>query len=131
MIRERLKEIVDSCFASGVNEGKWSDAAAGKYTLEVPKREGQGDFSTNMAMVMAGMEKKNPREIAGLLVEILSAEDAIIDKLEIAGPGFVNIFLKPQVWQEVLQPILRTGDNFGRSTVGKGKKVLVEFVSAN
>jgi arginyl-tRNA synthetase len=131
MIRERLKKIVDTCFAKGVSEGKWSDAAAGKYTLEVPKREGQGDFSTNMAMVMAGMEKKNPREIAGVLMELLSAEDTLIDKLEMAGPGFVNIFLKPQVWQEVLGPVCKAGDNFGRSMVGKGKKVLVEFVSAN
>ena len=131
MIRERLKVIVDACFAKGVSEGKWSDAAAEKYTLEAPKREGQGDFSTNMAMVMAGMEKKNPRELAGTLVEILSAEDEIIERLEIAGPGFVNIFLKPVVWQEVLRPILKVGDSFGKSTIGKGKKVLVEFVSAN
>lgn len=131
MIRERLKEIVDTCFAQGVSEGKWSDAAAGKYSLEVPKREGQGDFSTNMAMVMAGMEKKNPREIAGAVIELLAAEETIIEKLEIAGPGFVNIFLKPQVWQEVLIPIRKEGDTFGRSTVGNGKRVLVEFVSAN
>ncbi len=131
MIRERLKVIVDACFAKGVSEGKWSDAAAEKYTVEAPKREGQGDFSTNMAMVMAGMEKKNPRELAGTLVEILSGEDEIIERLEIAGPGFVNIFLKPAVWQEVLRPILKAGDNFGRSTIGNGKKVLVEFVSAN
>lgn len=66
MIRERLKEIVDTCFAQGVSEGKWSDAAAGKYSLEVPKREGQGDFSTNMAMVMAGMEKKTPGRLQEL-----------------------------------------------------------------
>ncbi|MBU0946749.1 MAG: arginine--tRNA ligase [Proteobacteria bacterium] len=131
MIRERLKEIVDTCFAKGVSEGKWSDAAAGKYTLEVPKREGQGDFSTNMAMVMAGMEKKNPRELAGALMGLLSAEDTLIDKVEMAGPGFVNIFLKPQVWQEVLGFVRKTGDNFGHSTLGKGKRVLVEFVSAN
>ncbi len=131
MIRERLKGIVDTCFTRGVSEGKWSDAAAEKYTLEAPKREGQGDFSTNMAMVMAGIEKKNPRELAGTLVEFLSAEDEIIERLEIAGPGFVNIFLKPAVWQEVLRPILEAGDSFGRSTIGNGKKVLVEFVSAN
>ncbi len=131
MIRESLKEIVDTCFAQGVSEGKWSDAAAGKYSLEVPKREGQGDFSTNMAMVMAGMEKKNPREIAGAVMELLAAEEKLIEKLEIAGPGFVNIFLKPQVWQEVLKPIRKAGESFGSSTVGNGKRVLVEFVSAN
>ncbi len=131
MILERLTKLVDACFEKGVSEGKWSNAAAGKYSVEVPKREGQGDYSTNMAMVMAGMEKKNPRKIAGLLLELLSEDDTIIEKLEIAGPGFVNIFLKTQVWQDVLTPVLASGENFGKSTVGNGKKVMVEFVSAN
>ncbi len=130
MIQERLEKIVEACFAQGVESGSWSDKAAGKYSIEVPKRDGQGDFSTNMAMVMAGMEKKNPREIASQVVELLGQED-IIEKLEIAGPGFVNIFLKPQVWQDVLQPVLDAGADFGKSSVGKGRKVMVEFVSAN
>jgi len=131
MILERLTKLVDACFAKGVSEGKWSNAAAGKYSVEVPKREGQGDYSTNMAMIMAGIEKKNPREIAGLLLELLSEDNTIIEKLEIAGPGFVNIFLKTQVWQDILNPVLAAGENFGKSTVGNGKKVMVEFVSAN
>ena len=131
MILERLQKLVDSCFDKGVSEGKWSSKAAGKYSVEVPKREGQGDYSTNMAMVMAGMEKKNPREIAGVLLDLLGQDNALIDKLEIAGPGFVNIFLKQQVWQDVLHPVLAAGATFGRSTVGNGKKVMVEFVSAN
>ncbi len=131
MIQERLKKLIDGCFDKGVTDGKWSNRAAGKYSVEVPKREGQGDFSTNMAMVMAGMEKKNPREIAGLVVEVLSEENSIIDKMEIAGPGFVNIFLKPGVWQDVLSAVLAAGARFGQSDIGKGKNVLVEFVSAN
>lgn len=130
MIQERLKKIIDTCFEQGVESGHWSDKAAGKYSVEVPKREGQGDFSTNMAMVMAGMEKKNPREIAGLVTELL-AQQEIIEKLEIAGPGFVNIFLKPLVWQDVLKPVLDAGADFGKSKIGVGKRVMVEFVSAN
>jgi arginyl-tRNA synthetase len=130
MIQERLEKIIDACFEQGVMSGSWSDKAAGKYSVEVPKREGQGDFSTNMAMVMAGMEKKNPREIAAMVVELLGQQE-VIEKLEIAGPGFVNIFLKPQVWQDVLRPVLDAGADFGKSSVGKGKKVMVEFVSAN
>jgi arginyl-tRNA synthetase len=130
MIQERLKKIVDSTFQQGVESGVWSNKAAHKYSVEVPKREGQGDYSTNMAMVMAGIEKKNPREIAALVVERLEKEE-IVEKLEIAGPGFVNIFLKPKVWQDVLQPVCDAGADFGKSTVGKGKKVMVEFVSAN
>ncbi len=131
MILEQLKKIVDSCFKQGVSEGKWSNKAAGKYSIEVPKRDGQGDYSTNMAMVMAGMEKKNPREIATALVELLRADNTMIEKLEIAGPGFVNIFLKKKVWQDVLQQVFIAGNDFGKSTVGNGKRVMVEFVSAN
>ncbi len=131
MIIEQLLEIVESCFKTGVNEDKWSDRAAGKYSVEVPKREGQGDFSTNMAMVMAGIEKKNPREIASQLVEYLGKDETMIERLEIAGPGFVNIFLKPSVWQKVLHTVAKAGDSYGHSTVGRNEKVLVEFVSAN
>ncbi len=131
MILNNLKNLLDACFKEGVDEGHWSDKAAGRYSLEVPKREGQGDYSTNMAMVMAGMEKKNPREIASALVELLSVDDSMIEKLEIAGPGFVNIFLKQKVWQDVLHSVYAAGTDFGKSTIGKGKKVMVEFVSAN
>lgn len=130
MIQERLKKNIDTCFTEGVASGMWSDKAAGKYSVEVPKRDGQGDFSTNMAMVMAGVEKKNPREIAALVIELLEKLD-IVEKLEIAGPGFVNIFLKTKVWHDVLQPVLAAGSQFGKSDVGSGRKVMVEFVSAN
>lgn len=131
MILERLQKLVDSCFERGVSEGKWSAKAAGKYSVEVPKREGQGDYSTNMAMVMAGIEKKNPRELASILLEFLGDDDTLIENLEIAGPGFVNIFLRPRVWQEILPLVSVAGTSFGHSTVGNGKRVMVEFVSAN
>lgn len=131
MIRQQIKQIVDACFEQGVNAGKWSADQAGKYTVEVPKREGQGDFSTNMALILAGRQKSNPRQIATELVALLEKETGIIDHLEIAGPGFVNIFLKPGVWQQALFPVLEQQDHFGLSTIGSGKRVMVEFVSAN
>jgi arginyl-tRNA synthetase len=131
MIRQRLKQVIDACFEQGVSIGEWPADLAGKYTVEVPKREGQGDFSTNMALILAGAQKSNPRQIAAQLVAILEKETELIDHLEIAGPGFVNIFLKPRVWQHTLFPVLEQRDHFGLSTIGKGKKVMVEFVSAN
>jgi len=130
MIRTRLKEILDSCFLEGVKRHYWSDASAGAYTLEQPKREGQGDLATNVAMIVAGREKKNPRAVATQFVELL-ADCPLLDKVEIAGPGFVNFFIQPQVWQSVLQEVCRQDDSFGLSQAGAGKKVLVEFVSAN
>ncbi len=131
MIQRQLKQVIDACFEQGVSIGQWPADLAGKYTVEVPKREGQGDFSTNMALILAGAQKSNPRQIAAQLVTILEKETELIDHLEIAGPGFVNIFLKARVWQHTLFPVLEQRDHFGLSTIGKGKKVMVEFVSAN
>ncbi|MDD5758191.1 MAG: arginine--tRNA ligase [Desulfobulbaceae bacterium] len=130
MIRTRLQEILDHCFQEGVTRNYWADSAAGAYTIEKPKREGQGDLSTNLAMIVAGRDKKNPRAVATQLVALL-ADCPLLDRVEIAGPGFVNFYIRPQIWQSVLLDIVALGDRFGISEAGAGKKVLVEFVSAN
>ncbi len=131
MIREQLKQILDACFEQGVSAGLWSAEMAGRYTLEVPKQEGHGDFSTNMALILAGRQKVNPRQTAAQIMACLEKETELIEHLEIAGPGFVNIFLKPRVWQHALFPVFEQQDHFGLSTIGKARKVMVEFVSAN
>ena len=131
MIRTRLKEIVDDCFRAGVRENQWSDAAADKYTVEVPKHENQGDFSTNLALVLAGIEKKNPREIAAQVVERLKNVQELIERVEIAGPGFVNVTIKETVWQQLLKEIDDQQESYGRSDIGGNRRVMVEFVSAN
>lgn len=131
MIKSQLKKRVDTCFQKGVQEGYWSPAAAEKFAIEVPKHEGHGDFSTNLAMIIAGMEKRNPREVAAHMVSILEDETNFIKRLEIAGPGFINFYLDDDVWKTVLSPVLETGEKFGLADIGKKSKVLVEFVSAN
>jgi arginyl-tRNA synthetase len=135
MIKSQLEKRVDHCFKQGVERKMWSEMALGnkkkKYTVEVPKREGQGDFSTNLAMVIAGIEKRNPREIAAQFAQLVGGDDDLIGRVEIAGPGFINFFLKPAVWTTVLPIVVKQGEKFGLSELGKGKKVLVEFVSAN
>ncbi len=131
MIKSQLKQRVDHCYRQGVEKGFWTDAATDSYTIEVPKRDGQGDFSTNLAMVVAGKEKRNPREVASQLVELLGGGDALLDKVEIAGPGFVNFFLNRGIWSSVLPGVLEQREGFGLTDFGEGKKVLVEFVSAN
>ena len=130
MIKSKIKEIVDRCFATGVAQGLWSDGAHGRYAIEVPKREGQGDFSTNFALVAAGVDKRKPRDLAQNLAELL-AREPMIERVEIAGPGFINLFLNKAIWATVLAPIYEQDACFGRSDIGAGKKVLVEFVSAN
>ena len=131
MIRSRLKEIIDGCFARGVKEQLWSEAGAGKYTVEIPKHENQGDYSTNIALVLAGIEKRNPREIAAQISTLLEQQDGLIAAVSIAGPGFVNITIQLAVWQQFIREIERADQTFGISDIGAGRKVMVEFVSAN
>jgi arginyl-tRNA synthetase len=130
MIKSRVKEIVDHCFAEGVQQGYWSDGAAGRYTIEVPKREGQGDFSTNFALVAAGIDKRKPRDLAAQFAALLT-QHAIFTRVEVAGPGFINLFLSKEVWAAVLAPIYEQNERFGCCDIGGGRRVLVEFVSAN
>jgi arginyl-tRNA synthetase len=130
MIKSKIKEIVDHCFSEGVRLGHWTEAAGGRYTIEVPKREGQGDFSTNFAMVAAGVDKRKPRDLAGPFAELLGSQP-MIDRVEIAGPGFINLFINKTIWATVLAPIYEQDERFGSSETGGGRRVLVEFVSAN
>jgi arginyl-tRNA synthetase len=131
MIRSRLKTLLDHCFQQGVAQNLWSEAAAGLYNLESPRHEGQGDFATNFAMIVAGKERRKPRDVAEQLAAMLRQDAALLEKVEIAGPGFVNLFLNPTVWSSVLAPIAEQGEKFGLCNLGKGMKVMVEFVSAN
>ncbi len=137
MIKKRLQKRLDQCFAEGCQKGFWSDAAADCYAVEEPKHENQGDFSTNMAMVIAGREKKatgkkvNPREIAGHLIKLLEQHSDILERAETAGPGFVNFFIKPSVWQSVVKLVCPADESYGLAAEENGKRVLVEFVSAN
>ncbi|PID75644.1 MAG: arginine--tRNA ligase [Deltaproteobacteria bacterium] len=131
MIRSEVKTILETRFAEGVKKGLWSERAAGKFVVELPKHQGQGDFSTNFALVLAGIEKQNPRQIAAELKNQLERDRDIIERVEIAGPGFVNMYIRPTVWQALIPRIIDSGVQFGRSNAGGKRRVMVEFVSAN
>ncbi len=131
MIKSKVQKFVDQCVETGISQGLWGETLRGKYSVEIPKHKGQGDFATNFAMVAAGIEKRNPRELAGQFVACAGESGDLVERLEIAGPGFVNIFLNPAVWATVIEPICGQGESFGPPQVEEKKKVLVEFVSAN
>jgi len=107
--------------------------------VEVPREESYGDFSTNAAMLLARKEKKSPKILAQILIEnmeqYLNSTDneplRSIKKIELAGPGFINFFIEEEFWLHRLLEIWRQGDSFGSSDLGKGKRVHLEFVSAN
>jgi arginyl-tRNA synthetase len=99
-------------------------------TVEPPRDAGHGDLATNAAMVLAKGAGTNPRALAGLIVPKLAALDEV-ESAEIAGPGFINIRLAPGVWHEEMRAIRDAGEAYGRSSLGAGKRVNVEYVSAN
>jgi len=103
-------------------------------TLERPRDPAHGDIACNIAMQLAKPLKKNPRELAQMLVAAVLANTSqgnLIATAEIAGPGFINLRLTAAAKQEIVKTVLQQGAEFGKSTLGAGKKVLVEFVSAN
>ena len=102
----------------------------GNVTVEPPRDPAHGDMATNAAMVLAKPAGLKPRDIAAVLAERLAA-DPRIDSAAVAGPGFLNLRLAPAVWHEVLRAALRQGTEFGRSDMGQGSRVNVEYVSAN
>ncbi|MEO6947748.1 MAG: arginine--tRNA ligase, partial [Nitrobacter sp.] len=101
-----------------------------RIVVEPPRDASHGDVATNAAMVLAKDAKTKPRDLAEKVAAKLRA-DGLIDKAEIAGPGFINLTLKPEVWSDALRTVLREGDDYGRSPIGAGEKVNVEYVSAN
>ena len=101
------------------------------YQIDRPKLEAHGDISVNLAMLLAKELKQNPRQIAQQIIDALSFDEKIIEKVEVAGPGFINFFLAKPALRKAVSNILETGENYGKFDIGKSKKTMVEFVSAN
>ncbi len=99
--------------------------------FNVPQETAHGDYSTNVAMMLTKILKKNPREIAADIISNLDIDSEIISKVEIAGPGFINFYFTPKFVNRIIKSINEQGNNFGKSEKFKGKKANVEFVSAN
>ncbi|MBX2991862.1 MAG: arginine--tRNA ligase [Bacteroidetes bacterium] len=99
--------------------------------FEKPRQAEHGDLTTNIAMVLAKSQKKNPRQLASDIVNSLQLDSLLVSKVEIAGPGFINFTLTPKFYRQQLGTLLSAERSFGRSNVGNGKKTQVEFVSAN
>ena len=123
-LKEAFKEAMISC-------GFVEDYDVEKITIEIPKEKTHGDYSTNIAMQLTKLLRKNPRMIAEQLIQAVNKEKANIETIEIAGPGFINMFMKKDVMTSIIKEVLDEQENFGKSDAGKGIKYNVEFVSAN
>ncbi len=130
-MKAQLKALVDQGIAVLRADGTLAaDAATPDFVIERPRDASHGDFSTNAAMTIAKAARSNPRALAQALVAALPADEAI-DRVEIAGPGFINFHLAPAAWRAVVRDVHSQGDAYGRNTSGGGQTVGVEYVSAN
>jgi len=122
-LKEKLKEILIR------SARKW--APLPPFEVERPNIRAHGELSTNLVLVLAKSLKKNPRDLAQEIKDLIPPEDreGIVEKIEVAGGGFLNFVLRKSAWQEALREV--EGDRFGTSREGEGKKALVELVSAN
>jgi arginyl-tRNA synthetase len=125
-----IEKIIQQNVSDALKNLKY-DVESSAISLERPKVEAHGDLSTNIAMQLASIAKKKPRLIAQEIIENLIVESGMIEKVEIAGPGFVNFYLGWDYYRQVLKDIILTGDRYGCNNWGNGTKVQVEFVSAN
>ena len=129
--KEQIISAVNSAAEKAIGAGTLPAAELTPFTVETPANRDHGDYAVNAAMSWAKAFHKAPRAIAEALVEQLELEGSFIDRCEIAGPGFMNFFLNDAYYAAVLRDISEKGENYGKSDFGKGKRILVEFVSAN
>ena len=130
-VQEQITTLIENAFKSAEQKGVLPSCEVAPFIIEVPADKANGDFSTNAAMVNARTFRLSPRKIADTILSELSCEGTYFEKIEVAGPGFINFFLNSRFYADVLLDIEREGENYGKSNYGQGKKVNVEFVSAN
>ena len=130
-VENKLYEAIENAVNSAIENGDLPQADMPKFIIEKPAHKKNGDFSSNIAMAGARAFHQAPRMIAEAIVKNFSLDGGYIDRCEIAGPGFINFYLSDKYYSDVLKDIVASGDSYGRSNYGEGKKILVEFVSAN
>ena len=125
-----IEKLVRDALAQLATQLQNPAVAAIAPVIERTRDAQHGDFATNVAMQLAKPAQRKPRELAQALIDALPAND-LVAKVEIAGPGFINFFLAPAAYHAELRRVLDDGATYGRSTLGAGRRVMVEFVSAN
>lgn len=126
-----IKEIVMNAIGRAVAEEKLPAEPIPAFAIEIPNEKSHGDFSCNAALVSAKAFKQNPRKIADIIKDNAVLEGSAFDKIEVAGPGFLNFFVGKEWFAETVNAVLDEKECYGKTNDGKGKRVLVEFVSAN
>lgn len=130
-VRLQLVDALKSAVKAAINTGTLPQLTVPEFIVEVPREKGHGDFATNIAMMLAKPARKAPRQLAEMIVDNIEIAGTTVEKIEIAGPGFINFYLDQGWVNQALPEIVQQDVHYGRVELGNGKKVQVEFVSAN
>lgn len=131
LAKQQVKETVMNALGRLVAEGKIEAVPLPAFNVERPADVSHGDFSCNAAMASAKALKNNPRAIGQMIADAAILDGTVFEKIEVAGPGFLNFFISPVWFNETVGEVISIGSDYGKTELGKGKRVLVEFVSAN
>lgn len=130
-MKQKIKNLILNAALTAHEKGDLPSFEFPDVEVEAPRVESHGDFSTNIAMVAASIQKMQPKRIAEAIIKNINDPKKIIAKTEIAGPGFINFFINGLAWHPVLRRIHEEEGRYGASDIGKGMKIQVEFVSSN
>jgi len=131
LVRDKVAGALHDALQQAKQKGLLTIEPFPIVSLDLPKRPEWGDLATTVAMTLASAEKRSPHDVAQIILDNLSSHTAVFDRVEIARPGFLNMTIKRNLWLEVLSEIAAQGQAYGRCDLGQGRRVLVEFVSAN
>lgn len=130
-VKQEIRDIVKKALLAAAESGEIPSVEINEVEIEIPREKEHGDFSTNIAMQVTKQVRKAPRQTAEIIIKSLKLENTYIEKVECAGPGFINFHLNNHWLYDTLKAIQAEGEGYGRINEGQGKKVMVEFVSAN
>ncbi len=128
---QQIRQAILDAMGKAISEGTLPAEPVCDFKIEVPADNKNGDFSSNVAMMSTKAFRMNPRKIGEIILENINLEGTYLARCEIAGPGFLNFYLSPSYYSAILKDVRECGKDYGRSSYGQGKKVNVEFVSAN
>ncbi len=131
LAKQQVKETVMNALGRLVAEGKIEAVPLPAFNVERPADVSHGDFSCNAAMASAKALRNNPRAIGQMIADAAVLDGTVFEKIEVAGSGFLNFFISPLWFNETVGEVISSGGDYGKTELGKGKRVLVEFVSAN
>lgn len=128
---DKLRDIIQNAVQAAITAGDLPEAEIPQFIIEKPANKENGDYSSNVAMAGARSFKKAPKMIAQAIMEHIDLSETVFERADIAGPGFLNFFLSQKYYSDILTDVIESGEDYGKSDYGQGKKVIVEFVSAN